>query len=99
MVVGSAAHFHIMTDALTSILAILALLAVKYFGLVWKDPVMGVVGVMLVTRWSYGHLGCFTLSGADQALCFHRFATPSLYSAGILIYTSITVYYKGRAGM
>ena len=46
-----------MADALTSVLAIVALLAAKYFGLIWMDPVMGIVGAVLVARWSYGLLG------------------------------------------
>lgn len=51
-----AAYFHVLADALTSLLAIGALLAGKYFGLFWLDPVMGVVGAILVSRWSYGLL-------------------------------------------
>ena len=35
-------------------LAIFALLAAKYFGMVWMDPVMGIVGALLVARWSLG---------------------------------------------
>ena len=49
-----AAYFHVLADALTSILAIVALLAGKYFGAVWLDAVMGIVGAILVTRWSLG---------------------------------------------
>jgi len=45
-----------MADALTSVLAIIALLAAKYFGLVWMDPAMGIVGASLVARWSLGLL-------------------------------------------
>jgi cation diffusion facilitator family transporter len=56
-----AAYLHVIADALTSILAIVALLTAKYFGLVWMDPLMGVVGAVLVARWSYGLLG--TTSG------------------------------------
>ena len=56
-----AAYLHVIADALTSILAIVALLTAKYFGLVWMDPLMGVVGAILVARWSYGLLG--TTSG------------------------------------
>ncbi len=52
-----AAYLHVMADALTSVLAIIALLAAKYFGLVWMDPIMGIVGAILVARWSYGLLG------------------------------------------
>lgn len=48
------AYLHVLADALTSVLAIAALLAGKYFGLGWLDPVMGVVGGVLVARWSFG---------------------------------------------
>jgi cation diffusion facilitator family transporter len=49
-----AAYLHVLADALTSILAIAALLSGKYFGANWLDPVMGIVGAALVARWSYG---------------------------------------------
>jgi cation diffusion facilitator family transporter len=49
-----AAYLHVLADALTSVLAIIALLAAKYFGYVWMDPAMGVVGAVLVARWSLG---------------------------------------------
>jgi cation diffusion facilitator family transporter len=45
---------HVLADAVTSILAIAALLSGKYFGATWLDPVMGIVGAALVARWSYG---------------------------------------------
>jgi len=48
------AHLHVLADALTSLLAIVALLAGKYFGANWLDPIMGIVGAVLVARWSYG---------------------------------------------
>ena len=50
------AYLHVMADALTSILAIFALLTAKYFGLIWMDPAMGIVGAILVARWSLGLL-------------------------------------------
>ena len=50
------AHLHVMADALTSVLAIFALLAAKYVGLNWMDPTMGIVGAILVARWSIGLL-------------------------------------------
>jgi len=50
------AYFHVLADALTSVLAIAALLAAKYFGQTWLDPFMGVVGAILVARWSMGLL-------------------------------------------
>ena len=50
------AYLHVLADALTSVLAIVALLAGKYMGAVWMDPVMGVLGAGLVIRWSWGLL-------------------------------------------
>ena len=49
-----AAYLHVLADALTSLLAIFALLAGKFLGLNWMDPVMGIVGATLVARWSLG---------------------------------------------
>ncbi len=51
-----AAYLHVLADALTSLLAIIALLSGKYFGWSWLDPVMGIVGAAVITRWSYGLL-------------------------------------------
>ena len=50
------AYLHVIADALTSLLAIIALLAGKYAGWNWLDPVMGIVGAVIITRWSYGLL-------------------------------------------
>lgn len=49
-----AAYFHVLADTLTSFLAIIALLAGKYFGLIWMDALMGIVGAVVISRWSYG---------------------------------------------
>ena len=46
------AYLHVIADALTSLLAIGALLAARYKGWVLLDPLMGLVGAFLVTRWS-----------------------------------------------
>ncbi len=48
-----AAQFHVLADALTSILAVIALVAAKQLGAVWMDPAMGIVGGLLVGRWSW----------------------------------------------
>jgi cation diffusion facilitator family transporter len=48
------AYLHVVADALTSVLAIVALLAGKYLGANWLDPAMGIFGAVLVARWSYG---------------------------------------------
>ena len=47
------AYFHVMADALTSILALVALGCGKYFDIVWLDPTMGVVGSLIILKWSY----------------------------------------------
>lgn len=47
------AYVHVLADALTSVLAIVALLAGKYLGWVWLDPVMGIVGAVVIGRWSW----------------------------------------------
>jgi len=49
-----AAHLHVLADALTSMLAIVALLAAKHFGAIWMDPAMGIVGGILVAVWAWG---------------------------------------------
>ena len=51
-----AAYLHVLADALTSLLAIVALLAAKYYGWIWMDPLMGIVGAVLITKWSFGLL-------------------------------------------
>ena len=62
-----AAYLHVLTDALTSILAIIALLGAKYFKLNWMDPSMGVVGAFLVIKWSIG-----LLQGTSKVLLDHQ---------------------------
>jgi cation diffusion facilitator family transporter len=48
-----AAFVHVMADALTSVLAITALLGGSYLGWVWLDPVMGIVGGVVIGAWSW----------------------------------------------
>ncbi|MCB1839920.1 MAG: CDF family Co(II)/Ni(II) efflux transporter DmeF [Alphaproteobacteria bacterium] len=50
------AYLHVLADALTSVTAIIALLAGKYLGAVWMDPAMGFVGAVLILRWSWSLL-------------------------------------------
>jgi cation diffusion facilitator family transporter len=51
-----AAYLHVLADALTPFLAIFALSAGKFFGFVWMGPLMGIIGAILVSRWSWGLL-------------------------------------------
>jgi len=50
------AYLHVLADALTSILAILALSLGKIYGWHWLDPFIGIVGALVISRWSYGLL-------------------------------------------
>ncbi len=50
------AYLHVLADALTSVFAIAALLMGKHLGWVWMDPVIGIVGSVVIARWSVGLL-------------------------------------------
>jgi cation diffusion facilitator family transporter len=56
------AYVHILTDALTSVFAIIALLLGKWHGWSWLDPVVGVIGGLVVFKWS---LALIRQSGLD----------------------------------
>jgi cation diffusion facilitator family transporter len=51
-----AAYLHVLADAFTSVLAILALTGGKFFGWAWLDPVVGIVGSGVVFSWAYSLL-------------------------------------------
>jgi cation diffusion facilitator family transporter len=51
-----AAYVHVIADAITSVFAISALLAGRFLGWVWLDPVMGIVGSAIVAQWAWGLL-------------------------------------------
>lgn len=46
------AYLHVFADAMTSVLALIALAGGKYFGFNWLDPFMGIVGAAMIFRWS-----------------------------------------------
>jgi cation diffusion facilitator family transporter len=48
-----AAFIHVAGDAAVSVLAILGLLAARYLGWVWMDPMMGIVGGLVIALWAY----------------------------------------------
>ncbi|WP_339930595.1 CDF family Co(II)/Ni(II) efflux transporter DmeF [uncultured Brevundimonas sp.] len=65
------AYFHVLADALTSVLAIVALVAGRYLGWVWLDPLMGVVGAIVIARWSWSLMrdtAAVLLDTTDSAL-------------------------------
>jgi cation diffusion facilitator family transporter len=49
-----AAYWHVLADALTSVLAIVGLLAAWTFGWTWLDPAIGIVGALVIAHWSWG---------------------------------------------
>jgi cation diffusion facilitator family transporter len=51
-----AAYLHVIADAATSVLAIVALIGGKLYGAAWLDPAMGIAGSILVARWALGLL-------------------------------------------
>ena len=51
-----AACLHVLADALTSVLAIGALLAGRAYGWLWLDPLIGIIGALVIARWSWGLL-------------------------------------------
>jgi cation diffusion facilitator family transporter len=50
------AYLHVIADAATSILAMVALVGGLLLGLTWLDPAMGIIGAILVARWAWGLL-------------------------------------------
>ena len=48
-----AAFIHVAADAAVSVLAILGLSAARYLGWIWMDPMMGIVGALVISLWAY----------------------------------------------
>lgn len=47
-----AAYLHVLADTLTSLLAIVALIFAKFYGWNWLDAVMGMVGALVISKWT-----------------------------------------------
>lgn len=65
------AYVHVLADALTSVLAIAALLGGRLLGWIWLDPAMGIVGAAVIALWSWNLLrdaAAVLLDTADPAL-------------------------------
>ena len=71
-----AAYVHVLADALTSALAIVALYCGRRYGILWLDPLMGLVGAIVIARWAAALLrrtGAALLDAAPaQAGCGHH---------------------------
>lgn len=65
------AYLHVVADALTSVLAIAALLGGRYLGWVWLDPLMGIVGSIVIAVWAVSLMrdtGAVLLDATDAAI-------------------------------
>jgi cation diffusion facilitator family transporter len=69
-----AAYIHVLTDALTSVLAIASLLAGRYLDWWWMDPAVGLLGAAVIARWSWGLM-------KDTAAILLDTAEPALMAA------------------
>jgi len=49
----ASAYLHVLADAMISLLAIFALLVGKYFGIIWFDPAIGIIGSIVIARWAF----------------------------------------------
>lgn len=70
-----AAWMHVVADAITSVTAIAALVCGRWLGWIWMDPLMGVLGSLLIARWSVGLLkssGLVLLDVAESDELLHR---------------------------
>jgi len=47
------AYLHVIADAATSVLAVIALVAGKWWGILWMDPLMGILGAVMVLVWAW----------------------------------------------
>lgn len=66
-----AAYVHVLADALTSVLAIAALVAGAWLGWGWADAAVGILGAIVIARWAWGLMGdtaAVLLDTADPAL-------------------------------
>jgi cation diffusion facilitator family transporter len=66
-----AAYIHVLTDALTSVLAIAALVAGRYLGWWWLDPAVGLLGAVVIARWAWALMqdtAAILLDTAEPAL-------------------------------
>ncbi len=65
------AYLHVIADALTSVLAIAALVGGRYLGWVWLDPMMGIVGSVVIAVWAWSLMrdtAAVLLDASDSAL-------------------------------
>lgn len=80
------AFVHVLADALTSVLAIVALIAGRMLGWTWLDPAMGIVGAIVIAIWAWNLLrdtAAVLLDATDQTL--ERNVRKRMADAGAII--------------
>jgi cation diffusion facilitator family transporter len=65
------AYLHVIADALTSVFAIVAIMGAKYLSYTWLDPLMGIVGAVLISRWAV-----LLLKDSGRILLDHEIESP-----------------------
>jgi cation diffusion facilitator family transporter len=65
------AYLHVIADALTSVFAIGAITGAKYLAFTWLDPLMGIVGAVLISRWAF-----LLLRDSGKILLDHEVESP-----------------------
>ena len=92
-----AAYLHVLADALTSVLAIVALLVGRSYGWLWADPLMGVVGALVIARWSWGLIkdsGSVLLDAAAEGEEVRQEIREAMEPTGSLV-TDLHVWQEG----
>jgi cation diffusion facilitator family transporter len=93
-----AAYLHVLADALTSVLAIVALAGGRFYGWGWLDPVMGIVGALVVSRWAWGLLRDTSQALLDREMDpeLVREVRECIETDGDTIITDLHVWRVGR---
>lgn len=81
------AYIHVLADALTSILAIVALTFGKFYGFWWMDPAMGIIGSVVILRWASG----LCRDTASELLDVHSRQAPPESLKRVLVQAGIEV--------
>jgi cation diffusion facilitator family transporter len=93
-----AAYIHVLADAATSVLAIIALTAGKLWGAAWLDPVMGIVGSAVISQWAYGLIRqtqIILLDKEPEDSDLNRAIRQSIESDGDAVITDLHIWQVG----
>jgi cation diffusion facilitator family transporter len=92
------AYIHVLADAATSVLAIIALTAGKLWGAAWLDPVMGIVGSAVISQWAYGLIRqtqIILLDKEPEDCDLNREIRKSIESDGDAVITDLHIWQVG----